>query len=125
MFANVGTSGTSIKQIQLGNGSFITTGYLGSTVLFGAAFSSSTNITTGAGMYSNLAADRLGGSVVFSLQTGNTWVWQGNIGVTGAGDYFAITGGSLALSSALDRVRITTVNGTDTFASGAINITYE
>ena len=111
MFANVGTSGTSIKQIQLGNGSFITTGYLGSTVLFGAAFSSSTNITTG--------------SVVFSLQTGNTWVWQGNIGVTGAGDYFAITGGSLALSSALDRVRITTVNGTDTFASGAINITYE
>jgi predicted porin len=37
--------------------------------------------------------------------------------------YFS--GGSLALSGVLDRVRITTVNGTDTFDAGTINIFYE
>ena len=34
-------------------------------------------------------------------------------------------GGTIALSSALDRVRITTVNGTDTFDAGSVNILYE
>jgi hypothetical protein len=32
---------------------------------------------------------------------------------------------SKALSAELDRVRITTVNGTDAFDAGAINIMYE
>jgi len=34
-------------------------------------------------------------------------------------------GGDVALSGTLDRVRITTVNGTDTFDAGTINIIYE
>ena len=33
--------------------------------------------------------------------------------------------GQKALSDVLDRVRITTVNGTDTFDAGSINILYE
>jgi hypothetical protein len=33
--------------------------------------------------------------------------------------------GSKSLSGVLDRVRITTVNGTDTFDAGKINIIYE
>jgi hypothetical protein len=33
--------------------------------------------------------------------------------------------GVKSLSSTLDRVRITTVNGTDTFDAGTINILYE
>jgi len=33
--------------------------------------------------------------------------------------------GSITLSGTLDRVRITTVNGTDTFDAGSINILYE
>ena len=39
----------------------------------------------------------------------------------------AITGGGgdVALSGTLDRVRITTVGGTDTFDAGSINIMYE
>jgi hypothetical protein len=32
---------------------------------------------------------------------------------------------SSALSGALDRVRITTINGTNTFDAGSINILYE
>ena len=37
----------------------------------------------------------------------------------------AISGTSPALGGVLDRVRITTVNGTDTFDAGSINILYE
>jgi hypothetical protein len=33
--------------------------------------------------------------------------------------------GNVILSGTLDRVRITTVNGTDTFDAGSINILYE
>jgi hypothetical protein len=33
--------------------------------------------------------------------------------------------GTKSLSATLDRIRITTVNGTDTFDAGSINILYE
>jgi hypothetical protein len=46
----------------------------------------------------------------------------GNNGVNGAG-YFG--SGLLNLGSTLDRVRVTTINGTDTFDAGTINILYE
>jgi hypothetical protein len=36
-----------------------------------------------------------------------------------------IGGGDKTLSGTLDRVRITTVNGTDTFDAGTVNILYE
>jgi hypothetical protein len=36
-----------------------------------------------------------------------------------------LTGGAVTLSGLLDRVRITTTNGTDTFSAGSINILYE
>jgi len=36
-----------------------------------------------------------------------------------------VGGGLIALAGVLDRVRITTVNGTDTFDAGSINILYE
>jgi hypothetical protein len=33
--------------------------------------------------------------------------------------------GDVALSGTLDRIRITTVNGTDTFDAGTINVSWE
>jgi hypothetical protein len=43
-----------------------------------------------------------------------------------AGSAFTLlTTGSKSLSGTLDRIRITTVNGTDTFDAGSINILYE
>jgi hypothetical protein len=41
------------------------------------------------------------------------------------GQSCSFSGNSPALSGTLDRVRITTVNGTDTFDAGSINILYE
>ena len=117
----VSTSGTSFPQIQLGSGSATTTGYLTSYAYNGTTQGSS---TTGFYLPFNAAADTRHGSYTFNLSTGNTWAGTGLVGLsnTGAMGYCA---GSIALSGTLDRVRITTVNGTDTFDAGSINILYE
>lgn len=125
MFNGVSTNGTSGMLLQIGAGSVTTTGYssiVGVTTTSGSAgggtstsaFYLSPNIT---------AATTLIGSVIISLLGSNTWVCQG---VTySRGDSANYPTGSVTLSGALDRVRITTVNGTDTFDAGSINILYE
>ena len=54
------------------------------------------------------------------------WVGSGNIAdnVT-VGATTSCAGNSPALSGTLDSIRVTTVNGTDTFDAGTINIAYE
>jgi hypothetical protein len=129
MMNGVSTNGSSVVQIQIGSGSVTTSGYLGGAALFltspaigvtasttgFAAEQSSGTVTSSSTRY---------GNIVIALQTGNTWVAAGNIISTGA-TWGGMTGGSLALSGTLDRVRITTVNGTDTFDAGTINILWE
>ena len=39
--------------------------------------------------------------------------------------YIASVTGAVSLSGTLDRIRLTTVNGTDTFDAGSVNIMYE
>jgi len=129
MLVGVSTNGTSPPQIQIGAGSVTTSGYLGSSSnIINAATGSSTVFTSGFGIGVNTsnwsAALIVHGSIVLTLQTGNTWAAAGSVGRSdGAGTYF--TNGSLALGGTLDRVRITTLNGTDTFDAGSINILYE
>jgi hypothetical protein len=54
----------------------------------------------------------------------NTYSCSSTIGITGNEVVYSCGGGK-ALSGTLTRVRITTVNGTDTFDAGLINIMYE
>lgn len=118
----VSTSGTSVKQLQLGSGTILTTGYLGT----GSAISSgvgTTTATTGFPIYSILAADVISGSFVLNNISGNIWVCN-SFGKTSTTNSF-VGGGDVTLSGVLDRIRITTVNGTDTFDAGSINIMYE
>jgi len=126
MFNGVSTGGTSIKQIQLGDsGGFETTGYLGTGVqLTDAQSVNAATITTGFGIRSALAADTLNGAVVITNLTNNTWVAQGALTDSSRGAGYLV-GGAKALSDVLTQVRITTVNGTDAFDAGSINILYE
>ena len=120
MFDGVSTNGSSNIQAQIGSGSVTTTGYVsGSTI--GTTY---TSATTGFLLYnSTSAADIISGVITICNITGNTWVEGGTLNNTGA---LRISGGnSPALGGVLDRVRITTVNGTDTFDAGSINILYE
>ncbi len=130
MFSGVSTNGTSPPQIQLGAGSITTTGYLGAnSVSFGSS-TANANFTSGFGLGVSTSIWTAGavahGTVVLSLQniSTNTWTACGNI-ASSAGAAVFFTAGGVALSGTLDRVRITTVNGTDTFDAGSINILYE
>jgi hypothetical protein len=125
MFNGVSTSGTSLPQVQIGAGSVDITGYSSGGTVTGTASASST-ATSGVVIYDNgpLATNTLTGNLVINLVSSNTWVASYVIF-----DSSRVTakfgGGSKTLSGTLDRVRITTVNGTDTFDAGSINILYE
>jgi hypothetical protein len=124
MFNGVSTSGTSVYLIQLGSGSITTTGYTGSAgVMNNAAASAVVQPTAGIGIYNDNAGRIVYGSVVITNVTSNTWVGAGSIGTNTT--FYGGTAGTVSLSGVLDRVRVTTTNGTDTFDAGSINILYE
>lgn len=132
MFNGVSTNGTSIVQVRLGTSSgFVSTGYSGrgdrflSTGTAANIFTSSAN-STGFNLEQTLATGAGAlreGIATICLVSGNTWVLQSYYGVT-LGESAAGTG-ALNLGGTLTQVRITTVNGTDTFDAGTINILYE
>lgn len=124
MFSGVSTNGTSVIQVQVGNGSIVTTGYSGSQGVFLSGSGNVATISTGFGIFNNGATNFIYGSMVLTLVSGNTWVSSASYGYTGNA-YAGVSGGNLALGGTLDRIRITTVNGTDTFDAGSINILYE
>lgn len=119
----VSSNGASAKQIQIGSGSFTTTGYI-SAASGGSTGVSSTTSTTGlliedgtnAAQTSNIIA-------VLTNISGNVWVMASS-GANNAGA-FRTGGGNVTLGGVLDRVRLTSANGTDTFDAGSVNIFYE
>lgn len=124
-FSGVSTSGTSLPLIQLGAGTVATTGYVSVTsVLYPSATNNASASTAGIGIFSNQAASILYGQVIFSNNSGNAWVASGNLAAS-SGPYHIMTAGGVTLGGALDRVRITTTNGTDTFDAGSVNILWE
>ena len=130
MFNGVSTNGSSTPQIQLGSGSVNTSGYSTmNTVVFtvsnttrGTTSSSGFGLSTTNGGGAN---EIYHGSFVFNLFSSNTWVGNGNIYQVTAAYLSSCAGISPTLSGSLDRIRITTINGTDAFDAGSINILYE
>ena len=123
---SVSTNGSSDHLFQLGAGSVTTIGYLGASSRISSATAATANYTTGFGLNygGGAGATVLHGSIVFTLVGSNIWVGSGNFAVSN-NNVTTINAGSITLSGTLDRVRITTVNGTDTFDAGSINIMYE
>jgi hypothetical protein len=126
MLSGVSTSGTSLKLIQLGAGSVTTTGYLSaSSFTTTGGTVGATASTVGFVINAVLASDSIRGSIVFSSFGSNIWVAQGVLYQSTATAFVIQSSGSITLSGAIDRVRLTTVNGTDTFDAGSVNILYE
>lgn len=126
MFQGLSTNGTSTVQVQLGAGSILSSGYLGAAgwSINGGGIavgnnSSGFRIDGFAG-----AGNTRHGMATLALVSSNAWVFSS---VDGLSDSAGVGygGGSVSLSGTLDRVRITTVNGTDTFDAGTINIMWE
>jgi hypothetical protein len=128
MFNGVSTNGTSVVQIQIGSGSVSTSGYA-ATANYASAVNSFLYATSGfvVDTVNTAAATTLrSGFLQLSLLGSNTWIASGTVSSGSVGQVStACAGNSPALAGTLDRVRITTVNGTDTFDAGSLNILYE
>ena len=123
MFSGVSTIGTSHKLIQLGSGSVQTTGYSAcGGYLIGTVGATSSDV--GFLIWTVAPSGSSFGQLTFSHMGSNLWVCSGSLYANDA-QYLLFTSGAIPLSGVLDRLRITTVNGTDTFDAGQINVLYE
>jgi hypothetical protein len=125
---SVSTNGTSLVQMQLGSGSIQTTGYTSVAALAGGS-----NVSLGVNSLTGIIVAGAGATlvrtahIVITLQSGNIYLCNhyGGLNDPGVATYSIAGGGSVTLSGVLDRIRLTTVNGTDTFDAGSVNIIYE
>jgi hypothetical protein len=124
MLVGVGTNGSSRVQLQIGAGSIVASGYVSSSgSIFGSNQCAVSTSSTGLIIEASGATTRRHGHMSLTLVSENTWVSSHSVGdainVNNCG------GGSISLLGTLNRIRLTTVNGTDTFDAGVINIIYE
>ncbi len=125
MLSSVSTSSTSFWQIQLGAGSVTTSGYVGATTYVVNATTSTSNATSGF-IINNSAANTGAWSsqLILSLSGSNKWV-ASSVCAQDVSARLCTGAGSITTAGTLDRIRLTTVNGTDTFTAGSVNILYE
>ena len=125
MFSDVSTNGVSNVIIQIGDsGGIESTTYIAHGAVIQGGAVASVDFTQGFGFsHDNSAASTLSGFFTISNISGNTWVCSGSVRQSSLRISFGA--GEKTLSALLDRVRITTINGTDTFDAGTVNIMYE
>jgi hypothetical protein len=124
-FNGVSTSGTSDTIIQLGDsGGVETSGYSGNAV----DSAQSGGVASSAGFILNnlqAAGDTMVGAVTLTLLNSSSFIWVMTSTMSDdASTNVFWSSGDKTLSAELDRVRLTTVNGTDTFDAGSVNILY-
>lgn len=122
------TATTNSVIVQLGTSAgFVTTGYVGTSVFISATTPQPTNsINTGFRFYfgaSDTSTASRHGSLDLYNVTSNSWVANGMLGLSDAACTSTVNA-SIALASVLDRIRITTFNGTDSFDAGFVGIQY-
>lgn len=124
MYSGVSTNGVSNLLLQLGTSAgVVSTGYLATSFYSANTAVNTVSSTAGFNFNDIAAASVISGSVVLTTLGSNMWVANGFV-KTGISTS-ALTAGDITLGGTLDRVRITTANGTDTFDAGTINILYE
>jgi hypothetical protein len=126
MLNGISTSGTSDIIVRIGPTTVPeASGYLGSAYQAAGPSSGSNATDNGFCIAPSVAnATVFYGTVVLTLLNGSTWVSSSNLARSDTNA--SITGaGSKTITGALGVVRLTTVNGTDTFDAGTVNIMYE
>jgi hypothetical protein len=125
MFNGVSSNGTTGFLVQLGNlGGIENTGYVSSGgYVISAGATTVLSSTAGFVLTTTSALTIINAVMTINLIDSNVWcsAHSGGTGSTQA----IMGGGSKTLSDTLTQLRITSVNGTDTFDAGSINILYE
>ena len=123
MFNQVSTNGSSNLMVQVGSSSISTSGYVSS-----GWTTNTNNVNSTAGLLvtgTNSSTYAWSGIAQICLLSSNTWAFSSSTSYQATSAMSIGAGLSPALDGALDRIRITTVNGTDTFDLGSVNILYE
>jgi hypothetical protein len=124
MLNGVSTNGSNSVIVQIGSGSFVTSNYVSAysyTVHDG--YNGYTE-SSGFGVASVSSNSTLHGHIMITNFSGKDYVLSATYGYSDHNGTGA-SGGSVTANGIIDRVRITTVNGSDTFDAGSINIMYE
>ncbi len=131
MFNGVSTSGTSAIIVQLGTGNtptYTTSGYVSYGTNHASSSNTITTVTTGL-PFSGIAVAANTYTATNTITTYGTNNWMGvaigSGGPSTVGNGTGYGSGYIALGAVLTALRITTVNGTDTFDAGSINIMWE
>jgi hypothetical protein len=124
MFNEVSTNGSSNYLVQIGDaGGFEITGYKSNCQVGASGTSSTTGFMI---LNSVIAGTTASGTCVLTLLNANSFLWTHQAILSGTnGTNVYQSSGAKPLSDTLTQVRITAVNGTDTFDAGSINILYE
>jgi hypothetical protein len=124
MFNGVSTNGTSTVLLQVGGIVGIeSSGYISTRAGITGTSGFSGNSTQGFLIGGGGTAVALSGLYQLYTIATNFWIHSGvNSETTTVGSFSA---GNKNISSTLDKIRLTTANGTDTFDAGSINIMYE
>ena len=124
MLTGISSNGTSPFQLQLGDaGGIETSGYNS----FSGTRGGESNVTSGflLNRVSSASTDTFSGVYTLFLQNASSFGWAG-FGIVGESvantPHFG--SGTKSTSQETTTVRLTTVNGTDTFDAGTINIQY-
>ena len=124
IYSGLSTSGTSSLLIQIGpTGAVETSGYLSTSGITTSTGVPPVSSTAGFIIYQDNASYTTQGIATIINITSNTWVYSQTGRLTSTNNTLA--SGDKTVASTLTRVRLTTVNGTDTFDAGSINILYE
>jgi hypothetical protein len=120
-FSEMSTNGTDSYLVQIGDsGGIETTGYISTSVnAVHSMNSAADNSTAGFIIRSSAAANIASGHMLLTRVSANSWVESHTLKL--ATPYNASGGGSKSLSDILDRFRVTTVGGSNTFDGGAFN----
>lgn len=128
MFNGVSTNGTSQVRVRIGPVAGVeTSGYLGTSQTTLGGTSLTQNFTAGFDFFdgSAAAANRNGVMLLCLLDAAtNTWAATANIGASNEAR-MVLLGGVKPIAGVLSVVSITTVNGTDTFDAGSVNLLWE
>ena len=125
MLNAVSSGGSSIYLVQLGTGgTATTTSYLTSATQLGSGAVTSF-YTTGFGISHSASNQVWSGHFTLTNISGNIWVGSGTSASQTGSALTSTSAGNITLGGVLDMVRFTTVNGTDLFNAGSVNIMYE
>ena len=120
VYNSSGTVATNV--IQIGSGSYVTTGYTSAYAYFSNSTPISAATTNGFVLYGNTVSFGLYGNIILTLANASTNTWVAS-GTACMNNTFNSTNGSISLSGVLDRIQITATSGA--FSGGSVNILYE